>query len=274
MQNTGRCGFLFFIGCAGITILDILKACPVDRDLLADRVILVTGAGQGIGRNAALAYAEHGATVILHGRKTEKLEQVYDEIEALGRASAIILPFDYEQATEAGVAELIEAIASQLGRLDGILHNAAWTFGPMPLAFHTLAHWQSLMQVNLLVPAMMTRACFSLLKAAPDASVIMTGDTHGQIPAAYWGAFAVAKAGVEALVKIQAEEWEIYPNLRINALIPGAVDTPQRTKTHPGSNNRILPKPADLMETYLFLMGPNSTGITGKTFNCQKEQSA
>lgn len=254
--------------------MNILKICPDDQNILADRVILVTGAGQGIGRAAALAYAEHGATVILQGRKTEKLEQVYDEIEALGRASAIILPFDYEQATEAGVMELVEAIASQLGRLDGILHNAAWTYGPMPLAFHTSAHWQTLIQVNLVMPAMLTRACFPLLNIAPDASVIMTGDTHGQTPAAYWGAFAVAKAGVEVLVKIQAEEWEIYPNLRINLLIPGAVDTPQRTKTHPGSNNRILPKPADLMETYLFLMGPNSTGITGKTFICQKEQNA
>lgn len=251
--------------------MDTLKTYPDDRNLLADRVILVTGAGQGIGRTAALIFAKYGATVILHGRKTEKLEQVYDEIEALGRASAIILPFDFEQATETGIAELAEAIASQIGRLDGILHNVAWTSGPMPLEFHTLEHWQTTMQVNLLIPAMLTRACFPLLKAAPDASVIMTGDTHGQVPAAYWGAFAVAKAGVEALVKIQSDEWEIYPNLRINALIPGAVDTPQRTKTHPGSNNRLLPKPADLMETYLFLMGPNSTEVTGKTFNCQKD---
>ncbi|MXS86248.1 SDR family NAD(P)-dependent oxidoreductase [Nitrosomonas sp. HPC101] len=239
--------------------------------MLADRVILVTGAGQGIGRTAALTFAEYGATVILHGRKAGKLERVYDEIEALGKASAIILPFDFEQVTEADITKLTEAIHSQIGQLDGILHNVAWINGPMPLEFHTLEHWQTTLQVNLLIPALLTRACFPLLKAASDASVIMTGDTHGQVPAAYWGAFAVAKAGISALVRIQAEEWEIYPNLRINALIPGAVDTPQRTKTHPGNNNRLLPKPEDLMETYLFLMGPNSRGVTGKTFNCQKE---
>lgn len=238
-----------------------------------DRVILITGAGQGIGHTAALTFAEHGATVILHGRKTEKLEQVYDEIEALGRASAIIFPLDFEQTTETNINELAEAIDTQIGHLDGILHNAAWISGPMPLEFHTLEHWQTTMQINLHIPAALTRACFPLLKAAPDASVIMTGDSHGQIPAAYWGAFSVAKAGVETLVKIQAEEWEIYPNLRINALIPGAVNTPQRAKTHPGSNNRQLPKPIDLMETYLFLMGPNSTGVTGQTFNCQKKST-
>lgn len=270
-HKTERCGFLIFIGHAEINILDTLKTYPEDRNLLKDRVILVTGAGQGLGRTAALTFAEHGATIILHGRKTEKLEQVYDEIEMLGKAAAIILPLDFEQATEDNIAELAEAIASQIGRLDGILHNVAWTSGPMPLEFHTLAHWQTTMQINLLIPAMLNRACFPLLKAAPDASVIMTGDTHGHVPAAYWGAFAVAKAGVEALVRIQSEEWELYPNVRINTLIPGAVNTPQRTKTHPGSNNRLLPKPADLMKTYLYLMGPNSGGVTGKTFNCQKD---
>lgn len=250
--------------------MDIPQTYPHDPNLLEDRVILVTGAGQGIGRTAALTFAEHGATIILHGRNTEKLEQVYDEIEALGRASAIIFPLDFEQATEANINELAEAIATQIGRLDGILHNAAWTSGPMPLEFHTLEHWQTTMQINLHIPAALTRACFPLLKTAQDASVIMTGDSHGQTPAAYWGAFAVAKAGIEALVKIQAEEWEIYPNLRINALIPGSANTPQRTKTHPGSNNRQLPSPKDLMTTYLFLMGPNSTSVTGQILNCQE----
>lgn len=67
-----------------------IKNYQASKDLLKDRVILVTGAGQGIGRIAALAYAAHGATVILHGRKVEKLESVYDEIEAGGGAQATI----------------------------------------------------------------------------------------------------------------------------------------------------------------------------------------
>lgn len=253
--------------------LDTLKTYLAGQDLLKDRVILVTGAGQGIGRTAALTYAKHGATVILHGRKVKKLERVYDEIEALGREPAIILPFDLEQATDASITALAEAITSQVGRLDGILHNAVWTYGAMPLVFHTFEHWKTIMQVNLLAPAALTRICLPLLQASPDASIIMTGDTHGRVPAAYWGAFAIAKAGVEALVKIQSEEWEMYPNLRINALIPGPVDSPQRIKTHPGGNNRLLPQPVDLMKTYLYLMGPDSTGVTGQTFFCQEEIS-
>lgn len=253
--------------------MDSLLSYQADQNLLKNRTILVTGAGQGMGSAAAIAYAKYGATVILHGRKVEKLERVYDEIEAIGGAQAIILTFDFEGATDAGIAALAEAIASQVGRLDGILHNAAWTYGAMPLECLTLENWQTIMQVNLLVPAALTRACLPLLKASLDASVIMTGDTHGQNPAAYWGAFAVAKSGIEVLVKIQSEEWEIFPSLRINALIPGAVQSPQQTKTHPGGDNRLLRQPLDLMNTYLFLMGPDSRKISGKTFFCQEEGS-
>ncbi|MDT8363486.1 MAG: YciK family oxidoreductase [Nitrosomonas sp.] len=250
--------------------LEILNNYQAHQDLLKNRVILVTGAGQGLGRAAAIAYARHGAAVILHGRKTEKLENVYDEIEAIGKSSAIILAFDLTEAADENAAALADAIATQFGRLDGILHNAAWTYGAMPLAQHKLEQWQTLMQVNLLAPAELTRACLPLLLDAPDASVIMTGETHGRFPSAYWGGFAVAKAGVEALVKIQAEEWELYPNLRINMLIPGAVNSPQRIKTYPGSDNRRLPYPEDLMKTYLFLMGSDSARVSGKTFACQE----
>ena len=176
------------------------------KDLLKDRVILITGAGQGMGRAAALTYAAHGATVILHGRKVEKLESVYDEIEALGGAQAAIFPLDLEKAADQDFAELAQSIRLQLGRLDGILHNAAMVFGPAPLANQTLEQWLTMLRVNLAAPFSLTRACLPLLKMAPDASVIMTSDIHGHVPVAYWGGFAVAKAGVEALVKIQARE--------------------------------------------------------------------
>ncbi|MBX3639866.1 MAG: YciK family oxidoreductase [Nitrosomonas sp.] len=239
------------------------------EDLLRDRVILVTGSGQGLGRSAALAYAKHGAVVILHGRKVEKLEKVYDEIEALGKQRAVIYPLDLEKVTEEDCFVLASAIAQQLGRLDGILHNAAFLYGPSPLELQTIDQWQILLKINLMAPFAITKACLSLLKAAPDASVIMTASTQGHNPTAYWGGFSIAKAGVEALVKIQADEWRKLPDLRINGLIPGIVNTPQRVKTHPGEVKKTLPQPDDLMPVYLFLMGPDSKNISGEIVACQ-----
>ncbi|MBY0498245.1 MAG: YciK family oxidoreductase [Nitrosomonas sp.] len=248
--------------------MDKLENYSAPQDLLKDRVILVTGAGQGLGRAAALSYANHGATVILHGRKVKKLESVYDEIETIGKAQALIYPLDLERAEEKDFFALAHAIAQQLGRLDGILHNAAYLPGLSPLEHQTTEHWQALLQVNLIAPFALTKACLPLLKVSPDASIIMTSSTQGHNPSAYWGGFAVAKAGLEALVKIQADEWSQMSNLRINTVIPGLVNTPQRVITHPGEIKQKMRQPDELMAVYLYLMGLDSKKISGQTILC------
>ncbi|HVS27591.1 MAG TPA: YciK family oxidoreductase [Burkholderiales bacterium] len=238
-------------------------------DLLKNRVILVTGAGQGLGRAAALAFAKHGATVILHGRKVNKLEAVYDEIEKASYPRPVIFPLDLETANSKDFEALAQAIKSQLGRLDGILHNAAHLDGLSPLAQQTLEQWLKVLRVNLAAPVALNRACLPLLKAAADASVIVTCETHGHKPKAYWGGFAVAKSALEAYLKIQAEEWEMLPSLRINGVIPGPVASPQRAQTHPGEIKEELPKPENLMPLYLYLMGPASKDVSGRIIDCQ-----
>jgi len=245
-----------------------MKTYQAPQALLKDKVVLITGAGQGIGRVAALTYAAHGATVILHGRKIEKLEAVYDEIEAAGYPQPAIFPLSLNEANDAEFEALAQAIRLQLGRLDGILHNAVQFYSLCPIELQTLDQWLTLLRVNLAAPFALTRACLPLLKESPDASVIMTSETHGHSPAAYWGGFAVSKSGLETMVKIWSQEWEILPNMRMNAVIPGPVQSPQRAKTHPGELKDIMRTPEDLMPVYLYLMGKDSRETTGQILEC------
>jgi NAD(P)-dependent dehydrogenase (short-subunit alcohol dehydrogenase family) len=231
-------------------------------DLLKNRVILVTGAGQGLGRAAALAYARHGATVILLGRTVAKLETVYDEIVAAGGAQPAIFPMDLAAAADADFEAMAQAIGHQIGRLDGILHCAAAFETLRPLSLDTLEDWLRLFRVNAAAPAAINRACADHLEAAGGA-VILVGEAHGHVPAAYWGGFAVSKAALEAYFKIQADEWSEQA-VRINLAIPGPVNSPQRARTHPGEEKSGLLQPDDLTPHFLYLMGPDSQGIRGQ----------
>jgi NAD(P)-dependent dehydrogenase (short-subunit alcohol dehydrogenase family) len=246
-----------------------LRTYRPGKDLLKDRVVLVTGASRGLGRLAALTYAQHGATVVLHGRDVAALERVYDEIEANGFAQPAAIPLDLNEATTRDYDALAYAIETQLGRIDGILHNASEVEKLSPLEEQSIEEWNRTLRINLIAPFALTQACSRLLRQAADASVIFTLETHGRAPAAFWGAYAVAKAGVETLMKIQASEWQASPNLRANALLPGPVASPSRARTHPGEVAALQRQPEELMPFYLYLMGPDSAGLTGTVVNCQ-----
>ncbi len=238
-------------------------------DLLRDRVILVTGASSGLGRAASLAYARHGATVALLARDEQKLEAVYDEILAAGGAEPAMFPFDLSVADDRDLETLAGTIGHHLKRLDGLLHSAHSFFSLTPLALQNLDQWLSLFRVNLIAPFALTRACLPLLKEAPDASIVFTGDNHGHEPAAYWGGYAISKSGLEALTRIWADEMENTPQLRINTLIPGSVASPMRARTHPGLPLDTPPSIGQILPYYLYLMGPDSASMRGQILPCQ-----
>lgn len=238
-------------------------------DLLAGHVILVTGASSGLGRAASLAFARHGATVALLARNEAKLEAVYDEILAAGGPEPAMFPYDLASADDRSLDTLAGTLGHHLKRLDGILHSAHQFNSLTPVALQTLEQWQTLMRVNLIAPFALTRACLPLLQQSPDASVVFTGETHGHQPAAFWGGYAVAKAGLETLTRIWSDELNAEHNPRINTLIPGQVATTLRAKTHPGLDPESLPRPEDLMPWYLYLMGEDSRSVRGQIVECQ-----
>lgn len=239
------------------------RAAP---DLLKDRVILVTGAGDGIGRAAALAYARHGATVILLGRTIPKLESVYDTIEAEQLPQAAIYPMNLEGATVKDYDDLALKVGHEFGRLDGVLHNAADLGALMPLQQYEPEMWYRVMQVNLHAPFLLTRACLDILARAADASVVFVSDRVGRRGLAYWGAYGVSKAGLESLMQTLAEETENGTRIRSNSIDTGAVHTRLRRQAYPGENSERLATPDDVVGPFLYLMGPDSIGVTGQQF--------
>lgn len=240
------------------------------NNLLKDRVILVTGAGDGIGRAAAISFAAHGATLVLLGRTVHKLEAVYDEIEQAGYAQPAIVPLNLEGANAMDYEKLAMELENTFGRLDGLLHNAALLGQRTPIEQYDPIAWQQLMQVNLTAPFLLTQAMIPLLRAAPDPSIIFTSSSVGRKSKAYWGAYSVSKFGIEGLSQLLADELDETQNpIRVNSVNPGPTRTNMRAAAYPAENPAHNPAPEDILPVYLYLMGESSRGMTGRQFDAQ-----
>ena len=238
-------------------------------DLLEERVILVTGAGDGIGRAASIAFARHGATVVLLSKTLPHLESVYDEIEAAGCPTPAIYPMHLEGASPKEFDELAMKLEETFGRLDGILHDAAAIPYLSRIKDYEPEDWMKVMQVNLNAPFMMTQALLPLLLKAPDASILFTSDRVGRRGKAFWGAYAASKFGLEGLMQVLAEELD-ESNIRVNSIDPGPTRTALRKRIFPGEDPALVKPPEALMPLYLWLMGPDSKGTHGQALSYQE----
>lgn len=235
-------------------------------DLLRDRVILVTGAGDGIGRAAAGRFAAFGATVILLGRTPRKLESIYDEIEQAGNPQPAIYPMNLEGASPKDYADLAQVLETEFGRLDGLLHNAAIFVGLTPIIHYNIETWYRVLQINLNAPFLLTRAVLGLMQRSPDASIVFTTDSVGDEGRAYWGAYAVSKGGTQTLMKVLANELETNTPVRVNSIDPGPTRTALRLRAYPAGDQSKWAEANTVLNPYLYLMGPDSKGITGQIF--------
>ena len=238
-------------------------------DLLRDRVILITGASDGIGKAVALAAAALGARVILHGRNVKRLEAVYDTIVAAHQPRPSMLPLDFEKAGPAEYDALVAATEKEFGRLDGLLHNAGMLGERAPIEHYDVAKWMRTMHVNTNVPFILTQRCLPLLRQSSDPSIIFTSSGVVPRPRAYWGAYLVSKWASDGLMRMLADELETRPAMRVNSVNPGKVRTNMRLQAYPAEDRATLPEPATIIAPYLFLLGPDSKGISGQTLDCQ-----
>jgi NAD(P)-dependent dehydrogenase (short-subunit alcohol dehydrogenase family) len=241
-----------------------------DAALLTDRTILITGAADGIGRALALGCARHGATVVMLDRNVRGLEKTYDEIVAAGHPEPALYPLDLLGAKPDDYATLAATVEREFGHLHGLVHNAALLGALIPLLYFEDELWYQVMQTNLNAPYLLTRACLDLMtRSGGDASIVFTSDAVGRHGKAYWGAYGVAKAGLENLMQILADELESNTPVRANSVDPGPVRTALRLIAYPAEDRSRLRAPEDVLRPFLYLLSPASRGVTGQQFSVE-----
>ena len=223
---------------------------------LDGRLILITGASRGIGRAAAIACAAAGAELIITGRTSGALEEVDDEIRAVGSSATIV---ELDQTDYAATPRLADAIANRWGRLDGFVANAGQLGQMAPMAHIEPDIWERTLSVNLTSIWFQAKTFDPLLQAAPAGRVVLvsSGAAVGARP--FWGAYAVSKAGLESMALAWAAENE-QTNMKINLLDPGGTATAMRASAYPGEDPATLPSPADIAPAFVTLLSDSCEG--------------
>ena len=233
-------------------------------DLLSARTILITGAGGGLGRALAIACGRHGATTILLGKTTKKLEATYDAVVAAGGPQPAIYPMNLVGATWNDHQQLADVVEKEIGRLHGIVHCAAHFNGFAPLETMAPRDWMDALQVNLTAAFTLTRVCLPLLAKAEDASVVFLTEGAALDPKAYRAAYGLSKYALVGLAAMWAQELTAHPQVRINSFDPGPMRTDIRRKGYPEGLD--VPGPEGAAQSLLWLLGADSRGHTGKFF--------
>ena len=248
---------------------DQIRTYQAPAGLLAGRAILVTGAGGGLGSALAKGCAALGAQVVLSGRNVRKLETVYDAIVAAGGPRPSIAPLDLERADASHYGALADAVRNEFGRLDGLVHAAAVLGERAPIEHYDVVKWLKVMHVNVNAAFIVTQALLPLLRLSPDASVVFTTSGVSVQGRAYWGAYAASKFAVEGLMQVLADEIDTTTSIRVNSVNPGGMRTLMRAAAFPGEAPETLPKPEHVLGPFLYLLGPEGRGVTGRRFDAQ-----
>ncbi len=236
---------------------------------LKNNVILITGAGGGLGSTAALTLAKQGAHIILLDKVIAKLEKIYDAILAANAPEPIMYPFDLAGATENDYQELANRIEEKYGVLHGLLHSAVEFSSFTPIALHSTKNWGQSLNVNLNAPFLLTRVLLPVLQKSQHASIVFTSDSSARNAPAYTGAYGVSKIALEGFAKILAEELEAGQKIRVNTLVPGPVDSPLRKRAYPAEDKSRLPAMDSLADVYSYLFTSQSIGITGQVIDAR-----
>jgi NAD(P)-dependent dehydrogenase (short-subunit alcohol dehydrogenase family) len=248
---------------------------PIPKDfvphsaLLDGRIILITGASGGLGKALALECARAGATVILSGRNSAKIERVYDEIESMGAPQPAMAMLDLEKATAVEYDGLAATVGAEFGRLDGLVHCAGLLGERMPLEQHDVRTWCKVLHVNLTAPFILTQVMLPSLRKSPDASIIFVSSGVVRNSRPFWGAYAVAKTGLESVRSMWSQELEIVANIRVNSINPGRMRTGMRAAAYPAEDPNTVPAAASVTAPFLYTLSALGSQVDGEYLDAQ-----
>jgi NAD(P)-dependent dehydrogenase (short-subunit alcohol dehydrogenase family) len=239
-----------------------------DIGSLADRAVLVTGAGDGIGRAVAIAAAAHGARVALLGRTLAKLERTYDDIVNAGAPRPAICQFDLRSSAWQDYETLRGSLEHEYGRLDGLAHCAGLLGRLAPVEHIDPATWMDVMQVNVNAAFLLTKAACRCC-VARRCPIVFASSGVGRRPRAFWGAYSVSKVAIEGLMQVLADEEAASGRIRVNTLNPGPTRTAMRLQAYPDEDPMKLPTPEEIAPAFLRLLAPSSPRVSGRALEAR-----
>lgn len=244
-----------------------LRAYVAPDGVLTDRVILITGASDGIGYALAVECARKGALVIAQGRRRKKLEALASDIEAAGGIEPILVPMDFLKAEGGVYLSLAEQIEADFGRLDGLVHCAGILGEMTEIEEYDAAVWQQVMHVNVTAGFALTKVLLPLLRKSSGA-IVFTSSSVGRKGRAFWGAYSVSKFAVEGLAQTLAEEVE-KASVSVNVVNPGATHTNMRAQAYPAEDKTAIAQPEDVLGPFMYFLCETDRSVTGHSVDAQ-----
>lgn len=234
---------------------------------LSGRTALVTGASRGIGYFLALELAKRGAHVIAVARTVGGLEELDDEIQAMGN-TATLVPLDIKDM--AALDMLGSSINDRWGSLDILVANAGVLGTISPVGHVEAKVFENVISTNLTSIWRLIRSVDPLLRRSDAGRAILMSSGVAHTARAFWSPYAASKAALEVMGRSWAEETKQMP-LRVNSVNPGATRTAMRAKAMPGEDPETLPHPADVAAKIVQLADPALT-ITGQLYDVRQDR--
>ena len=230
-----------------------------DLNLLKNKNILITGASNGIGKSLSENLSKYGANVIMLSRNENALNAIYDSLKEKYKTDPCILKCDLENLDDKKSQEIVNIISKNYQNLDSVIHNAAILEKMSDIESFDLQTWDKVMKVNLTSAFILSKYLIPLMKSSKTPRIIFTTSSVGKKGKAFWGAYSVSKAGVNALSDILSDELESISNIKVFNFDPKATKTNMRAMAYPAEDPSAIKNPDQLINYYLWMLSEKSS---------------